>query len=179
VPHDPKQFLDLLQEHKSDETKKARRNLSTICFIIVAAWLLQLRVTDIRVFGTDLSKSAEVSVLLLAAVLVIYWSIMFFLAWNQDREIQKERVLLLSAEVKRFTERYREIEAKYIVPRSTHIPADYHEVKAAVEAYQAQQARTRRASLYGAAINSLELIVPLALAGAALIVLAVGVRNAL
>jgi hypothetical protein len=179
MQHDTKQFLDLLQEYKSDETKKARRNLSTICFIIIAAWMLRVRIADIRVFGVDLSQSADVVVLSVAGLLVVYWLAMFLLAWSQDTEIQKERVLLLSAQVKRFTERYDVIKQKVATQGGQYTPPDFHEVEAAVQAYRAQQDRTRRASQFGSIIKRLEFIVPIGLALGAAAVLAQGFRNAL
>ncbi|MBI5750954.1 MAG: hypothetical protein HZA59_02250 [Hydrogenophilales bacterium] len=179
MKHDEKQFLDLLQEYKSDETKKARRNLSTICFIIISAWILKIRFTEMRVFGVDISSSAELHVLLLALVLMAYWLIMFLLSWNHDKEIQKERSLHLIEQVKHFTERFRVIEEKRAKSNSDSKSHDYNEVKAAVDAYRAQEARTKRAAQYGNVVNKLELLVPIILSGAAGVVLAINITNAL
>jgi len=179
VAYDEKQFLDLLQEYKSDETRKARRNLSTISFVIVAAWLLGIRLVDIRVLGLDISQTAELPVLLLAGALLIYWTVMFLLTWKHDKEIQRERAMLLSAQVKRFTERLRVIEQKRVKSGVEWTPTDYPDVKAALDAYKAQQERTGKAAQFGAVIKQLELYVPLLLGASAAIVLAYGVIHAL
>jgi len=182
VPYDKKQFLDLLlQEHKSEETRKARRNLSTISFVIFATWWLNIGLANIKFLGIDISGTTELPVLMLAATLLIYWAVMFFLAWKHDREIQRERALLLDEQVKPLIARLdvlqRDMEARKNNPTNWTSP-DYPEVKAAVEAYKAQQERTKQASLFGSLIKHLEFYVPLLLSGGAAIVLTCGVIQA-
>lgn len=162
MKYDEKEFLDLLQEYKSDETKKARRNLSVISFIIACASILGVRFTELKIFNADISKAPELLVLFLGFLLVVYWTTMFLLSWTHDKEIQKERSLLLNTQIKYFTDRYRAQEKKR-ESNPNFISSDYPEVKAAVEAYEAQQARTKRAAKYGNIVNKLELFVPLAL----------------
>lgn len=180
MAYDEKQFLDLLQEHKSDETKKARRNLSTISFVVVAAWLLKIRLVDIKVLGVDISRTAELPVLGLAGVLLLYWTVMFLLTWKHDKEIQRERTLLLDAQVKQFTERLAALEKQRDAQGADAkwVSSDHKDVKVAVMAYNEQQMRTRQASLFGALIKQLEFYVPLLLGGGAALVLTLGVIHA-
>jgi hypothetical protein len=105
ISHDEKQFLDLLQVYKSEDTKKARRNLSTLGFVVIAAWLLGVRLTDVKVFGANLSHTSESFVVVLGLVLVVYWSAMFYLSLSYDSEIQKERSIQLNNAISAFTER--------------------------------------------------------------------------
>ena len=70
MAYDQKQFLDLLQEYKSDETKKARRNVSAIAFVIISAAILKIRLAEVRFLGVDVSKSAELPVLLITLMLL-------------------------------------------------------------------------------------------------------------
>jgi hypothetical protein len=177
--YDEKQFLELLQEYKSDETKKARRNVSAIAFVVVVAAILQVRLTDVRVMGVDMSASAELPVLLITSGLIAYWTLMFVLTWRHDREIQAERALALNAEVKRLVQRKEDVEkrVKETPHRTTADYPDYNEVTAALEAYERQRARTARAAQYGATIKFLEYYVPLALSGGASVVLAYGVAR--
>jgi hypothetical protein len=104
--HDQKQFLDLLQTYKSDDTKKARRNLSIIGFLIIAAWVLGIRLTELKVFGVNLRDSSEAYILAIAFLLLIYWGCMFFLSYRHDTEIQKEREIQLNVVVERIYNRW-------------------------------------------------------------------------
>jgi len=176
--HDQKQFLELLQVYKSEDTKKARRNLSVIGFVIVAMRLLGIQITEIRVFGADLSKTSELYSLLLALVLIVYWAVIFLLSWVHDSEIQKERKILVDAEIdqimtswKRFEKLKLEMEAK----NEGGNPRGYNEAKAAVEMYHRQCQRTARADKYGRIIRALELFVPLGIALTAIGIISNGI----
>ena len=183
MKHEEKDFLDLLQEYKSEDTKKARRNLSAIAFVIIAIHLLGIRISDIKVFGVDVSKSSNFTVSVIALALLLYWLLMFILSWNQDREIQRERTIILGAQIKQFTGRFEQLEQERqdfpATPRGQrsnwYQPLDYSEVKAATQVYQAQQARTKRAALYGKILSKLELYIPLVLAAGAALALVLGV----
>lgn len=182
--HDEKQFLDLLQDYKSEDTKKARRNLSTVGFIVIAAWLLGVRLADVRIFGADLSHTSELFVFILGLVLVAYWSGMFYLSWTHDSEIQKERSIQLNKAVTELTSRLASHQAyiedckKLNAGASVTLP-DYSEVKSAVEAYERQKARTAKAAKYGGIIKGTELYVPGGLAIWSAVILIVGIAQVL
>ena len=178
--HEEKEFLDLLQEYKSEDTKKARRNLSTIAFIVIACWILGIRILDIKAFGIDLSHSAELYVLLIGLVLLGYWLVMFVLLWRHDHEIQNERALLLQAKVSSLLAR--KLAAEETIERNKKngfVPDDYVEIKAQVEAYERQKARTETASKLGRIIRGLELFVPISLAALCAGILVCGIGRAL
>lgn len=165
--YDEKTFLDLMHEYKSEDTRKARRNLSVVSFIVISVWVLGIKLTELKVFGADLSRSSESNVLLLGLVLIGYWSVMFSLAWRHDRAIQNERAVALTSTVSQLRERMARIE-KIIEEKkargSSYVPDDYAEVKAGLEAYERQQSRTASATNLGRAIREMELQIPGALA---------------
>jgi hypothetical protein len=176
--YDHKQFLDLLLEYRSDETRKSRRNVSLIAFVILAAALLGLRLTDINAFGLSLHKSSPLPVLLLTSALLAYWTVMFCLAWLQDQEIQKERALLLEQHVALLIKRLAEMD-EVNKQSGRNIYPDYGDAKGSVDAYRSQQERTKKASVLGRIIRSLEIVVPLALAAMSSIMLGFWIFNAL
>lgn len=108
--HDQKQFLDLLQVHKSEDAKKARRNFSFVSFIVISAWILGIQLTEIKVFGVDLSRSSELYILVIAFLLLAYWASMFFLSYRHDSEIQKEREIHLNLVVEQIFNRWSALE---------------------------------------------------------------------
>lgn len=173
--YDAKQFLELLHPYRSEETKKARRNLSAIAFVIVAVRLLGLRLADIRVFGADLSRSAEIWVLILAMLLLAYWLVMFLLTWFQDREIQTERTSLMEAQIQPLVAHYSKLEEERR-KNPNYYASDFKQVEIAVLAYREQQKRTGRAAKVGELIKKLEFFVPLSLYVVAAFVLAVDMR---
>jgi len=176
--YDQKQFLDLLLEYKSDETRKARRNVSVVAFIVIAAALLNIRLTEVSVLGINLSGTSPLPVLILATALLAYWTVMFLLTMSQDSEIQKERSLILEAHVKPILGRLESLE-KQKVELGKNIYPDYSEVKAAAEAYRLQQQRTARAAKLGRVIRWLDAAVPFTLTIAAAVVLARWIYDAL
>jgi hypothetical protein len=181
MAYDKKQFLDLLLEYRSDESKKARRNVSLIAFVVLSAWFLNLHLSNMTVLGMNISKASEIPVLVVAFVLLVYWSGIFLLAWIQDAEIQKERSLILEEQVKYLIERHKSIEEERKIPNSfwnLKYP-DFNEVQASVEAYRLQQQRTKRAVLAVTWMRRLEFYVPLVLGGAAVFALIRMFRDAL
>ena len=181
MAYDKKQFLDLLLEYRSDESKKARRNVSLIAFVVLFAWFLNLHLSNMTVLGMNISKASEIPVLVVAFVLLVYWSGIFLLAWIQDSEIQKERSLILNEQVTYLLKRLEMIEEAR-KEKDNFWPMrypDHSEVRASVEAYQLQQHRTRRAVLAVAWMRRLEFYVPLALSAAAVLALIKMFRDAL
>ena len=181
MAYDKKQFLDLLLEYRSDEAKKARRNVSVIAFVILSAWLLNLHLSSLSVLGMNVSGSSEITVLAIAFVLLLYWVGMFLLAWLQDSEIQKERSLILDEQVRTLLNRQEMIQkGKKENPQYWSVVySDHNEVQASIDTYNLQQQRTRRALFAVTWIRRLEFAVPLLLAGAATLALLRMVHNAL
>lgn len=177
--HDQKEFLDLLIEFTSDETKKARRNASMIAFVVISAYALGVRIADIKVFGADVSSSSDVTVLGIAAILLFYWVAMFLVAQSRDAEIQKERSRRLEGQVTSLMARWDHVQKKHAETNGAKIPHDYGEVKGYVEALNAQRERTAKAARFGGVMKKLEFYVPLGLSAAAFLILGCGVVNAL
>jgi hypothetical protein len=173
MAYDKKHFLDLLLEYRSDEAKKARRNVSVIAFVIISAWCLNLHLSSMSVLGMNVSGASEIPVLAITFVLLVYWFGMFLLAWLQDSEIQKERSLILDEQVTSLLNRLEVIEkAKKELPSFWSIQhPDHSEVQASVGAYKLQQQRTKRALLAVTWMRRMEFYVPLVLTGAAMLVL--------
>jgi hypothetical protein len=177
--HDQKEFLELLIEFTSDETKKARRNASLIAFVVIAAYALGVRIADIKVFGADISRSSDVPVFAIAALLLAYWVAMFLLAHWRDVEIQKERSRRLEGQISSLMARWDYVQKKHTETNGTKSPHDYGEVKGYVDALNAQRERTAKAARFGGVMKKLELFVPLGLSAVAFFILGVGVHNAL
>jgi len=80
MAYDKKQFLDLLLEYKSDESKKARRNVSLIAFVILSACFLNLHLSNMTVLGMNVSHASEIPVLVVAFIFypfsVLVWHIL-------------------------------------------------------------------------------------------------------
>ncbi|MFA6902887.1 MAG: hypothetical protein WC236_07390 [Gallionellaceae bacterium] len=179
--YDEKAFLDLMQEYKSEDTRKARRNLSVISFVVISVSVLGIKLNELKILGVDLSRSSELNVLLLGLGLIGYWSVMFSLAWRHDREIQKERTVALTATVAELRERLTKIEQikEQNAGKSGYVPDDYAEVKSALDTYERQQNRTVRATRLGQVIREMELHVPGSLALVSASILTAEVARAL
>ena len=95
IEYEEKEYLDLLKKYKSDEATKARRNLCVVAFVVIAAWLLNVKISNVKVLRIDLSMSSEMWVLIIALVLLAYWAVMFYVHYRSDEEIQKEQTVLL------------------------------------------------------------------------------------
>lgn len=162
--HDEKQFLELLQAYKSEDTKKARRNLSTVAFVVIAAWILGVKLTNVRVFGVDLSSTSEFYLYCLALGLLLYWAAMLYLSLAHDAEIQKERSIQFDKAVASLLARNKQLqEMNKGNANNGYIHPDTHELKSAVEAYERQKERTSKAARFGRLISLTELYVPIAL----------------
>lgn len=157
-----KDFLDLLQKYKSDDTKKARRNLSFISFIILSSKILNVRLADIKFFGLDLSKSSEILLLGLGLLLLAYWTVVFCVAYWRDKEIQKERVVLFDVHIENLKKHWATAQ-KHKGQSPNAVVLGYEQIQASFKRYQNQLARTDKATLLEKIINSMEFFIPLAL----------------
>lgn len=174
--YDENEFLELLQEYRSEDTKKARRNLSMIAAIVIVAWLLRIKLTDVKAFfGIDLSKAPETTVFVLGLVLLGYWAVIFFLSWQHDSEIQKEREVSLNRKVRTLKDRLSEIEKTAEANKpNAYTPSDLGEVSHALDLYEKQKLRTANASSIGKYIGELELWIPRVLSACAFLILLSG-----
>ena len=82
----------------------------------------------------------------LCLILLAYWLGMFIVSWMHDREIEKERKIqgqqAADALVSRF-ERLKDLKEKNA--HVNFVPQDYGEVKRAVDGYNRQRLRTKKA----------------------------------
>jgi hypothetical protein len=178
MAYNKKQFLDLLIEYRSDEARRARRNVGVTTFAIILGCLLNLHLANMNLFGMNVSSASERTVLVIAFILLIYWSIMFLFTSFQDSKIQEERLRILKDEAPQLLERLKMIEKIkndheqqwYIYERDY---PDYNEVKTSVEAYQLQQNRTKQASTAVKWMRRIEFCVPLVLTILAVLALSI------
>lgn len=173
--HDEKEFLALLQPYSSDETRKARRNVSTISFIVVATTALGIRLVDLRVLGADITHSSAPRVMMVCFALLCYWLAMFAVAWLHDHEIGKERILQGQKAADELRGRYAELSRmKELNAAVGYVPQDYGALKQAVMALDRQIDRTAKTERYGRLIRTAELWIPILLSCSALAILCVG-----
>jgi len=95
-----KEYLDLLYDYQSDETKKTRRNLTVASFVVVALHLIGKKLSDTRFFWTDLEGSDQRWLLGIAAAVLVYWVAMGILYALRDKQLHNERKRLLDAHIK-------------------------------------------------------------------------------
>lgn len=178
--HDEKRFLELLQPYSSEETRKARRNTSTIGFIVIASWALGVRLNDIHAMGADISTSSESLALTICLLLLAYWSAMFLTSWLRDREIERERWTQGQVAAKALIQRYMSItEQIKRKEEKGYIPSVYHDVKRAFDSYELQRKRTAKARRYEVWITTAEIFIPTIISAGAGIILCVGIWRAL
>lgn len=177
--YDQKEFLDLLQPWTSEETKRSRRALILISFIVISIWLLEIKITNVRLFGVDLSQSTEVPVLCIALSLLSFWAVMFQIHRVKDQETQYERARLLDSVISKFVgeyERYATVREKQ---KHAYVPPDFHKTKAAVEAYNSQQERTVKLGRIHTLLSSIDVFLPYGLAALSAAILISGIAAAL
>lgn len=181
LEYDEKYLLDLLQEYKTEETRRARRNLSLFASAVLVAWLLGLELTEIKVLDADLSHASELSVMGLTLIVLVYQAGMFWLSWRRDHAIQNERSYQLDGIVRDLRN---SVGPRQAIRERTLEPehkqgAKLTQAEQALDAYERQKSRTAKATFYNKTINRLELIMPSALGLLAAGILGVGICSAL
>jgi hypothetical protein len=159
-------FLELLQEHRSEDAKKARRNISVIGFVIVVVYALGVKLTQIKVLGVDVSESNEISVLVISGGLVCYWMFVFLVLLVRDRTIQAERKRQFESGLVHLKKVYDENEEWNKVTKgqpNRSFPYNYGGVKDAYESYLSQKKRTRWVKRCEAALKFFEVVIPIIL----------------
>jgi hypothetical protein len=166
MDYDHKEMLTLLAGHRSEEARRAHRNLTVTSFIVISAKLIGIRLTKVSAFGITPFDGSERVVLSIVMVLLSYWLALFLAHWSRDREIQKERALLLEQYMKPILERHAHMKKK--LEAKQNVAPDWSDIKRTVMAYQAQQERTRKAAKLSKFTEIAEIAVPLVLAALAL-----------
>lgn len=151
-PTHEKDYLELLYDYHSDETKKTRRNLIVVSFLIVALHLVGLTLKDIRPLWANLDKADTTVLMVLALVLLAYWLVLFVLYSVQDYQLHKERRVLLhkhvtalEAAINKYQRKMNDATQADKAP-SGRLTELLNETQAAYTIYTAQVERTRWAS---------------------------------
>lgn len=84
-------YLELLTPHISEDQKKYKRNCLISSFVISSIYFLNKSLTDIKLFGIEISENKSLTIISIAAILIIYWLVMFIIYYFKDRGIQKEK----------------------------------------------------------------------------------------
>lgn len=168
-PIDEKEVLELLLDHQSDDLKKARRNLMVVSLAVVLVYMLDLKLTDLKVFGLDLSKG-NASMLLWAGILVVgYWLFMMHMYIRRDDRIYNERLGIFEKRIERYRDRASVLEEKVQnFPAPTEFKHELSDLEAILGAYDTQINRTKVASFLVTACRSIEYLVPVIMAITAL-----------
>jgi hypothetical protein len=83
----------LLKDALTDETRKERRNLLAASIVaIIIAWL-NIVPEKISALGIDLKAPQQVKFLLLTAVVVAYFLVMFFFYAMADRKVERHPII--------------------------------------------------------------------------------------
>lgn len=115
-----KEYWDLMIPIATEETTRSKRNLSISSFIIIAIYLLDKSLTDLRVLGLNLEGTSNVAVLYLAIALIIFWLLLFIASAFKDAELNKERRHLLKSVIAKIEESKNHYELKYSERDDSH-----------------------------------------------------------
>lgn len=169
-----KEYLDLLYDYQSDETKKTRRNLTVSSFVVVALHLIGKKLSDARFFWTHLEDSDQRWLLGIAAAVLIYWVAMGVLYVLRDKQLHNERKRLLDAHVKdlkgtieRWTKKIAE-RSKEPIEVPDHMKTQLRNATTEYAPYLNQLERTAWARRFNQATKVAEFGLPLVLAAWAL-----------
>lgn len=88
--HDETEYLDILKGYTSEDTRRARRNLSFIAFTIILISATTLSLSDVTIFGLHFTNKDEWKLILFTATMLVYWWVMYHLYFKQDAQIYKE-----------------------------------------------------------------------------------------
>ncbi len=100
---DKRLFLELLQDYRSEDYKKARRNLMSVPIIIVLSQVLNLDFNKITVVGLPIGENTNLFYLHgLGFVLLIYWIVLFSFHRVKDKKLQETRKHILDSQVNHY-----------------------------------------------------------------------------
>lgn len=166
-----KEFIDLLTEYRSEESRRARRNVNVISFVVLAAWLLDIPLTDVRAFGINLTNRSLCPVLYIALALLGYWTYVLWMTRARDREIEKERVQVLIEGIKPLLEKREELRQRRERGEVLAGLLMTIDEKKALKAFELQQERTKSAIQFNKVIGNGEWILSVILSTFAFLVL--------
>jgi preprotein translocase subunit SecG len=137
-------------------------------------YLLGKSLTELNVFGLHLGGSNDYAVLVLAALLIIYWLVMYLAYSKRDDEIQKEQQHLLLKHVKRIKERIVVLNKNIEENKSNdvirnHYQQELNNEKNNFNIYEKQISRTAKAGSLNFALKKVEYWLPITTGIAALI----------
>lgn len=169
-------FFKLMVEFRSEQSLKLKRNIDVLSFTIIAANYVNLKLSDIKIFGADLTK---VDVSLVKGVVVfifIYWTIMLSGYLFKDKNYNKERKILLEKQLS-ILDNYKDRTIKQLETMDeTH--QSYVDFQGRIEQvdneyakYHAQIERTKNARLTQKVLKYIEFVTPYTLMCIALFIL--------
>ncbi len=169
-----KDYLELLYDYHSDETKKSRRNVIVVSFVVVSIHFLGLNLADIKA-GVELAKANPQAMIALAMALILYWLVMFLAYSFSDRQIHHERRYLLSKLADDLETELSTFEAQCndnYVNQGRRLPDEHRQrlakLKSDYSLWVGQRKRTRLAARLRAVMTGLEHLLPVFLAAWAL-----------
>lgn len=174
-----KEYMSLITDFSSDDTKKLRRNIIVSSFIILSVNYLGLSLNDVKAFGLDLSNAHDNKVYIIALIMMVFWFILFFINHVKDHEAFKEKHHNLNMPVYKIKEQLiiweekGEEDDKKGLRAALANPA-YKDTLNQYKIYQNQLERIERASKLQNVINFVNLVLPALLGIVTIIILIIG-----
>lgn len=168
-----KDYLEALELKSSDGSIKNRRNLLVSAFSICSVYLLGKSLTDIRVLGINLEGTNKFYLLGLAAVLIIFWAMMYFLHYYRDSQLNVERKVLLDKHVDKIKQQLDHYNNKKSTSPHQHFEQKFNEISEQYNIYLSQSKRTNKAAVANRITNFVEVCLPFSIGLLALIFLAI------
>ena len=173
-----KNFWDLLIPVVTEGTAKNRRNLIVISFIIISIYVLDKSLTDLRVFGLSIEGSNKGYVLVLAILLIAFWTFMFIGNYLKDLDINLERKHILNKNIESLKTSKERFEKKYSDVADDHPnKRTMKEIQREYSIYTAQLERTKRGRILTAILSGIEAVLPLLLSAVAICLLFLDLIN--
>ncbi len=88
--YDETEYLDILKGYTSEDTRRARRNLSFIAFTIIIISTMNFSLADIKVLGLSFAGKDEWKMILFAAAALVYWWVIYHFHFKHDEMINNE-----------------------------------------------------------------------------------------
>src|SRR5262245_22333921 len=96
--YDPLRYLELLDDYTSRETARVRRNVGIVSAVVLATELFDAPLDRLSVASVPILAGHERTALVIAAVLLAYWSTLFLARYRADHGRRAER-LRIAADV--------------------------------------------------------------------------------
>jgi len=180
LPQDfEKSFLDLMDEYKSDQSSKLKRNIDILSFSIIAANFIGLKFADIKFLGADLKNVCQPHLEILVVFILLFWLSLLTGYIYKDEKHNKERKFLLEKSIKVVSE-YREIQKKALEDKKnneqmkTLIHGRFNDVDNQYQIYCNQLERTKEARVSQKILKYVEYIMPYILSVIAIVIIIIG-----